>query len=58
MTEDPRGRGYPDLGKPQTRVTEAWRHLWSTLLVGNVRKARTAQQAVNEARRVIGRTRR
>lgn len=58
MTEDPRGRGYPDLGTPATRVTTAWRLLWQTLLVNNVRKARTAQQALNEARRVLGRARR
>lgn len=56
--EGPGLGGYPDLAKPEVRVTQAYRMLWQQLLVGNKRKARTAYQALNGVRREIGRGRR
>jgi hypothetical protein len=53
VTEDPRGRGYPNLGTPQTRVTQAWRHTWTRLLMDGPRNAKKALTVTQAARNTL-----
>jgi hypothetical protein len=53
MTEGPGLGGYPDLAKPGTRATQAYRGVWTALLVAVPRQLRTVQ-SVRRGLRSVG----
>ncbi len=58
MGESPGLGGYPDLAKPETRATQAWRHMWTQLLIRVPNQTHTARQQIRATRAVLARRRR
>ena len=51
--ETPGIGGYPDLAKPETRVAQAWRHMWTRMLKDVPNQAHVARKQANLVRSTL-----